>query len=200
MLRRLLLTFLPVALVVLLGGCAQVLSPAALAKVDPGLDFTEVKADPQAHLGQTLLLGGLIVDNRSDADGTTLELLRYFTDRWGRPTGPDEVGGRYLVRSPRFLDPELYRKGLLATLTGTVAGAQSATVHGRDFTYPLFTLDEVYLWRTPDPWSGRPRDRFADPYAPWPYGCDYGWGYPRPYWYGPGPYWYDDGIWLHYDH
>ena len=109
MLRRLLLTFLPVALVVLLGGCAQVLSPAALAKVDPGLDFTEVKADPQAHLGQTLLLGGLIVDNRSDADGTTLELLRYFTDRWGRPTGPDEVGGRYLVRSPRFLDPELYR-------------------------------------------------------------------------------------------
>ena len=173
-------------LVLTTGGCANVLSRTAMEKVDPALDFAQVKADPAAHQGHTLLLAGLIVDNRTDREGTTLELLHYFADRWGAPTGPDEAGGRFLVQSKRFLDPELYRRGLFATLTGTVAGSRTLALQGKDYTYPLFTLDEIHLWRPSQTWYGPPGSGYYPPYGPSPY-----WPY---WWYGPvwgGPYWYD---------
>lgn len=193
--------FLPLLalLTLLAGGCANVLSRAAMAEVDPALDFAQVKADPAAYRGHTLLLGGLIVDNRSGREGTTLEFLRYFTDRWGDPTEPDEAGGRFLVRSDRFLDPELYRRGLFATLTGTVAGSETLALHGRDYRYPLFTLGAIHLWRPPEPWYGWPVGPYYDPFAPWPY--RYGPGWNRPFWGDPDwgypyPHRYGGSLWF----
>lgn len=196
MLRHAVLCAICAALALILGGCANVLSRAALEQVDPGVDYAQVKLDPDAHRGQTLVLGGQIVANRGDREGTTLELIHYFVDHWGRPTGPDENGGRFLVQSQRFLDPELYRRGRLVTLTGTVIGGKTKTLNGRDYRYPVFKLGEIHLFTPPETWYDRPGGRYYNPYAPWPYGYgnDPGWIYP--YWYGPGwdyPYGYGYG-------
>ena len=199
MLQRAVLLPILVFLALFLGGCAHVLSRAALEQVDPGIDYAQVKLDPDAHRGQTLVLGGQIVDNRGDREGTTLELIHYFVDHWGQPTGPDETGGRFLVQSKRFLDPELYRRGRLVTLTGTVTGGKTETLHGRDYRYPVFSLGEIHLWAPPETWYDRSGPNY-NPYAPWPYGYGPGWIYP--YWYGPGwgyPYGYGGGFWFGYD-
>ncbi len=178
------------------GGCSPVLSRSALEKVDRGVDFAQVKADADAHRGSTLLLAGLIVGNHTDQEGTTLELLHYFTDRWGQPSDPDEAGGRFLVRSGRFLDPELYRRGLFVTLTGTVAGEQTKALQGRDYRYPLFTLGEIHLWLPPEPGYNWPGGPYYNPFAPWPYGYGPGWNRP---WYGPGwGYPYGGSFWFPY--
>jgi outer membrane lipoprotein len=172
-----------------LAGCSHVLSSRALDQVDRGLSYTEVRADPEAYRGRTLLLGGMIVDNRSAADGTTLEVLRFFLDSWGRPDRPDEEGGRYLVQSADFLDPELYRKGRLVTLTGTVAGQQVRPLFGRDYRYPVFVPGEIHLWLEPTHADHGPNpyyDRYyGDPWRSY-------WGPPwyGPYWYGPSSFWY----------
>lgn len=163
----------------LLGGCAHVLSKEALLSVDPGADFAQVKVNPDAYKGKTLLLGGLIIDSRLSREGTTLEVLRYSLDRWGEPQAADEAGGRFLARTGRFLDPELYRPGLFVTLTGTVEGVESRPLHDYDYLYPVFRIKEAYLWnrRLPAYPYG-----YYDPFYPW-------WPYP------PYPYFYDDPFW-----
>ena len=168
-------------LLLLLGGCAHVLSKEALYEVDPLLEYEQTKADPALYRGKTLLLGGLIVDNTVSREGTTLEVLRYTLDRYGEPVAVDEEGGRFLVRSERFLDPELYRAGVLITLTGTVMGQETHALKGVDYTYPVFRLGEAHLWNR----------QYREPYYYDPfYGPYYPYYYRYPYWYPYGPFGY----------
>lgn len=158
-------------------GCAHVLPQEALQKVDPLADFARVKENPEAYVGKTLLLGGLIVDVAVDREGSTLEVLRYHLDRWGDPREPDQEGGRFLARTDRFLDPALYQAGRFVTLTGTVTGKETKPLGGAQYTYPVFRIGALYLW-----------DRYDRGYY-YPY-------YRRPYYYrhfypGPFPPYYD---------
>jgi len=167
-------------LLLLFGGCAHVLSPEALREVDPTLSFAEVKANPAACRGKSLVLGGLLIETRADRQGTTLEVLNYTLDRWGEPQAVDEAGGRFLARADRFLDPEIYQPGLFVTLSGTVQGVETRPLRDYAYTYPLFRISELYLWkRLPPvyyPYA------YYDPFFPW-------WPYP------PYPYFYDDPFW-----
>ena len=176
--RSLLAALLP--LLLLSAGCAHVLPREALLAVDPAVDFAQVKANPEAHQGKTLLLGGLIVDSRLSREGTTLEVLRYTLDRWGEPQEVDEAGGRFLARTGRFLDPELYKPGMHLTLTGTVEGAETRPLQGYDYLYPVFRIETAYIWSRRYP-AYYPYDYYS-PYSPW-------WPY-RPY-----PYYYYDPFW-----
>jgi outer membrane lipoprotein len=176
------LLFIVALSLLLLGGCSHVLSRNALLDVDPTVDFAQVKANPDAYKGKTLLLGGLIVDTRLSREGTTLEVLRYTLDRWGEPQTVDEVGGRFLARTGRLLDPELYKAGLFVTLTGTVEGVETRPLQNYDYAYPVFRIVEAYLWN---------QRQWAYPYGY--YDPFYPWGpYPYyPYYYYPYPFWYD---------
>lgn len=164
--------------------CSHVLSEEALHRVDPTLDYGRVKADPNAYLGSTLLLGGMLVDNRIDGGGTTLEVFAYRLDDYGQPLAPDEAAGRFLARTTAFLDPELYRAGALVTLAGTVTGQQRRKLESIDYLYPVFRIDELHLWR-----RGPAVPTYYDPYYPWP---PYPYYYPYPYLYRHpyGPFWH----------
>ena len=70
------LLFAVAPLFLLLGGCSHVLSRDALLTVDPAVDFAQVKANPDAYKGKTLLLGGLIIETRLSREGATLDSSR----------------------------------------------------------------------------------------------------------------------------
>lgn len=172
--------------VLLLTGCGHVLSEEALRTVDPALDLAQVKADPEAFRGSTLLLGGKLIDTRVEEGGTTLEVFSYRLDSYGKPLEADESGGRFLARTSRFLDPELYQSGTLVTLTGTVAGQEVRSLGGVNYTYPVFEVGELHLWQS----IGRDQ-MYYDPFYPWP-PYPYYYHYPQPYLYGypNDPFWY----------
>lgn len=149
--------------------------------------------NPSAHLGETLLLGGLILGVRPEEGGTTLEVLRYSLDRWGEPVAVDEAGRRFLVRTDRALDPVLYDPGRLVTLTATLRGEELRQEGYADYRYPVFALEELYLWETPfrrgikphpnlyapyyqDPDPAERANRYDPGYHPYPY---------TPYWIRP---------------
>lgn len=171
----------------LVSGCTHVLSYEALESVDRNVPFDAVKANPAAHHGQILELGGLIIAVETAREGTTLEIMRYTLDSWGEPRRADEFSGRFLARVERFLDPELYKPGRFVTLTGIVAGQEIREIGGVPYPYPLFTIGEIYLWQYP---VGR-RDAWVHGYFynPYPYYYYDPWWYGRPY-YWSGPYYY----------
>ncbi|MEJ2200095.1 MAG: Slp family lipoprotein [Desulfuromonadaceae bacterium] len=181
--RLLLLAGLMVAL--LFSGCAPVISNEAKLAVDPLLDFSQDKQNPNAYLGKTLLLGGLLVDVRVHREGTELEIIQYTLGRWDRPLDPDPAGGRFLARTERFLDPELFLPGLQVTLTGQVVGEEVRPLRGTDFPYPVFTIGEIHLWQSST--RSNPYPPYYYPTSPWP-------PYYDPFWPGYNPYWYDRSL------
>jgi outer membrane lipoprotein len=172
----------------LLAGCAgHVLPREALQQVDEGIEAAQVLANPEAFVGSTLLLGGPILDIQVGREGTVLELLNYRLDRWGEPLSPARQGGRFLVRSETFLDPEIYRVGNFVTLTGTVLGSEVRALRDTEYRYPVVEAGELHLWSpytryTPDYYGPSP---YWSPYRPWS-----SWGYP---YYFHDPFW--DPFW-----
>ncbi|BCR03091.1 hypothetical protein DESUT3_01600 [Desulfuromonas versatilis] len=159
----------------LLAGWHHVLSEEAFFSVDPGARYSEVRANPQAWLGSTLLLAGVISDYRATSAGTTLEILCYSRDEQDAPQEFDANCGRFLARTSGELDPEAYRKGRRVTLTGLVAGKQ--VFPGGEFGEEVlvFEIGEIYLWPLPEKRRYYPAYPWYDPwYDPF---------YHRPYWH-----------------
>jgi outer membrane lipoprotein len=164
----------------LLSGCGSVLSKEALRSVDYNVDYAQIKADPQAYVGTTIILGGMILDNRINNEGTTLEILKYTLDNQDRPENPDEAMGRFLAKSTRLLDPSIFKSGKLVTMTGTLIGTEVRPLQKASYRYPVFAIQELHLFQN---------TYYYYPYYPYyPYYYDpFYWRYP--YW-GRYPYWW----------
>lgn len=158
--KRKLVFFL--ALMLLVPACGGVLSREALYRVNNELDYAQVKADPQAHEGVVLLLGGKIVENRATQGGSDLEVLRYTLGGRDMPRDPDEVSGRFMAKASRFLDPAIYEKGRLVTLAGALTGTETRSIGERPFVYLVFRIEEIYLW--PEPYRSYP---YEEPFYPY---------------------------------
>ncbi|MBD3314347.1 MAG: hypothetical protein GF344_01055, partial [Chitinivibrionales bacterium] len=97
------------------------------------------------------------------------------------PTSARYTEGRFLAQTTRFLDPELYNKGIVITVAGTVTGAKTLPLGETTYRYPVITIRELEVW------TG---DLYRD--------GDY--YYRRPQWWGPyyGPYYHYPYPYRHY--
>lgn len=146
--KRHLILPLSCLLLLALSGCMHAISKEGRAKVDSDTAFSAIYADPQQHLGERILAGGLILSIKSEESHDTLEVLAFELDCTGEPVDIDDSGERFLARTAQKLD-ERFEPGLLVTLTGTVAGAETVALTGRDYRYPLLLMHEVHLWDEP---------------------------------------------------
>jgi len=89
-----------------------------------------------------------------------------------RPKGRRYSQGRFIAKTPRYLDSEVYKPGRRGTVAGEIIGREIKPLGNTEYTYPMVMVKEVHLWRK--------YRVYANPY---PY-----------YWYGPGSWWpyYDD--------
>lgn len=175
----------------LLAGCTAPLAPEVRQELDPDLDYAMLQAEPQRYLGKSLQLGGSIVNLNTDERGTVLEILRWDLDRRGEPLVLAETGDRFLVRTPERLDDELYSRGRLVTLGGTLVGTVHLEGNHREESVLLFDLLGAHLWDTPFRYGLHPN---PDPGAP-EYLAPTGPGPNQPYdptpWSYPySPFWY----------
>ncbi len=146
-----------------LTGCARVLPETALARVDSTIDFAALQSDPMPYRGKFVLLGGVILGLDTGKNDATVEILNWHLDRRGEPVAQDENGGRFLVRTDRWLDPAVYMPGRLITLVGRVEGVEVRELYGTDYRYPVVRLQENHVWD--QPYDFHPRRR-VNPYAP----------------------------------
>ena len=156
------------------GGCAHTISQTVRQQVDTTLSFAQLRANPEAYTGRMLILGGDILAVRNVEGGTLLEILQKPLDSYERPRLTDQTEGRFMVHCGQYLDPVIYKKGREITVAGRVLGVRKGTIGEVEYTYPLLSCVELYLWPEPV----RPVS-----YTP----------YPRWYWWDP---WYWDYPWF----
>jgi len=166
---------LPVLLLGLfLSGCAHVVSEKSLSLVDARITFEELKRSPDSFIGKYVLLGGTIAGVRNQKKGGELEVLQAPLDSSDEPEVPGYSGGRFLVASPDFLDPLVYKTGRRITVVGEVKGKATRTIDEMEYVYPLVAAVEIHLFEQYEP------DRF------------YYYPYPPPFYYDPfwDPWWH----------
>ena len=148
------------ALIVVLGGCAHVMSEAGLALADRSIPYADIKRNPEALAGKNVLVGGIIAATRSSGDVLQLEVAQLELHVNGVPDESSTSAGRFLVVSGELLDPLFYRPGTLVTVIGEIKGQKVQKLEGADYRYPLVSAKEIRLFRASDPLPGRP----ANPY------------------------------------
>jgi outer membrane lipoprotein len=176
--KKILLTgsiLLPVLLTV---ACA-VVSEQVRSEALSGVSFPALLDGVERYKGQTVVLGGYILETRHTDAGTVMEILQAPLGFGQEPAGRDRSQGRILLHDRRFLDPEVYRKDRLVTVAGKITGVAELNREDLHTRYLVLENRELYLWpELPDPYP------YYDPwyYRPW-------YGYPPPYYYYPSsPY------------
>lgn len=130
----------------LLTGCTSGLSKQARTQVTLKIGFSELISDPDKYIGETLLVGGEIIETRPAKDRSEIMVLQLPLDREARPTSGSRSEGRFLIQSDQFFDPEIYKKGRRLTLVGRMAGKEIRPIGNFDYTYPLLEPVEIKIW------------------------------------------------------
>jgi outer membrane lipoprotein len=162
-----------VLLLALLSGCVTYPIARNLQQQARPLTLSQVVADPDACQGTMVIWGGRIIKTVNDVNGSAIYVLELPLGDDGQPLAYANTSGRFIASTKEFLDPEVYKRGELITVAGTVAGLESEPVQKTKYTYPVVTIKQTHLW---------PVERR--------YYYNYPGGYPDGYWYGYYPDWY----------
>jgi len=181
MVRRATAPGLAVALVLVLG-CQYPISKEY--RVQARLDVTVpmVQAAPDAYDGEIVIWGGKVLETVNRADRTDITVLASPLDFGYEPRPDSYAEGRFIARTARFLDPEVYARGRRVTVAGRAVGTQQEPLGQRLYVYPVVEILQIYLWPQEE------RNYGGYYYGPGRWYGPYGWPY---YWWDPwygGPY------------
>jgi len=163
---------------IVLAGCS-VMSKDVLREADKDVRFESIKQDASAYTGETVIVGGYVLETRNLEAETRLLVLQAPLTMRDEPKSSDLSKGRFSVVYDGFLDPAVYERGRKVSVAGTVSGEETARVNDYTLTIPVLDAREIYLWDKPE-WPGR--YYYYDPYYRWPDPHFYHWRHPRYYW------------------
>jgi len=139
-------------LILLVTGCAPVISQDVLRDVDKDLPFQAVLSNPDHFKGKTILFGGKIIETTPLQGKTRVTILQYPLGFRNKPIADSGSEGRFIVEAPGFLDPVVYSPGRQVTVAGIVGGKEVLSLGEINYTYPIVASRELYLWPIDDPY------------------------------------------------
>lgn len=176
----------------MISGCAYPISKELRQEARKDLTFSMVLQDPTAYIGSIVLWGGRIIETIPQPEGSEIIVLETPLDYEEMPEAAKYSRGRFIAKSSKLLDPEIYKKGKKITLAGEIIGKETRPMGKAQYTYPVVMIKELYLWKKERAYLYPPPYYWYGPYGPypWPYGGWYG-----PYYRHAWPYdedWDDD--------
>lgn len=169
--RYLLLTCL------LLGACSSL--PPAI-KNPPLYDISYAQAIQQIanYKDAPVRWGGVIIDVENEQNFSLVQVLYYPLGSNARPQTDQPNEGRFLIKSPEFLDPAIYTGNTKVTVAGILTGDVERAIGNKVLRLPLVAATTIHLWP----------DYVYDDYYDYYGGFGYGYGY-SPYYRGYPYYW-----------
>lgn len=173
--------------VILLAGCST-LSKEARRGADRKLTIDQVQSSPETYKGRKVIWGGLIIQTENLEEFSQIEVLETELTIEDIPTD-GKSRGRFLIRTPRYIDPDIFRKDKRITVVGTIKGTQAGKIGKMNYAYLVIEPLEMKLFEDPryryrdmpPPWYFSPYGPYY-PYYPWP-GYPYRYPYPYPPYY-----------------
>ncbi len=164
-----------VAICLLLNACSN-LPPAIKNPPLYDISYTQAIQQITGYKYAMVRWGGVIINVENEQDFSLVEVLYYPLDNKGRPQTDQSHEGRFLIKSPEFLDPVVYSKNTEITVAGTLIGDIERTIGNKELRLPLVSATTIHLWPV------YVYDNYYDYYGGFGYDYYYG-GYPY-YWMG----------------
>ena len=166
--NRLTLTIVMLMTALWLQGCT-VISQNMMAEALTDVSFPQLSRDVDTYRGQTVILGGHVIEVRNEAQQTVIVVLQTPLGSGQEPLPPDQSQGRFMLQHDGFLDPEVFAKGRTITAAGKVTGVIREAIDHEAYDYLSLESREIYLWeRIEDLY--RHRSYYRSPvYDPWYY-------------------------------
>jgi len=168
--------------ILLLSACSNL---PRLIEDPPLFDISYRQATPNiAHYKDApVRWGGVVIGVENEQNFSLVQVLYYPLNSYGRPRLDKPNEGRFLIKSPEFLDPAVYIKDTEITVAGTLKGDIERKVGNKTLRLPLISSTVIYLWPAYIPGSYYGYGGFGYGY---PYYGYYGY---YPYYWGGGYYW-----------
>lgn len=166
-------TSLPVfAILFFVMSCSVISKQIRKESIAP-VKFKILVQETDKYLGNTVILGGYILDTQNLVDKSSIKVLQVPLGLGETPKSRDDSEGRFIVSHKGFLDPEIYSKNRRLTVAGKIVGIEVEKID--HFSQPYLKIEsrEIYLWP-------KEEDYLRPYYAPWYYPYPYSW-YPYPY-------------------
>jgi outer membrane lipoprotein len=154
-------TALLIMLIVFFAGSCSVVSQQVRTEAIPPVHFQILLQEADKYIGDTVTLGGYILEIKNFADESIVKVLQAPLGFREEPKSKDHSEGRFIVSKKGFLDPEVYSKDRKITVAGTIVGTVVEKIDGSLYKYLKIESREIYLWpeyryydHTPyyDPW------------------------------------------------
>ena len=137
---------LTLLLITALQGCSYAISPDLVRQADRDVTFKQLQADPDAHAGKIVILGGTIVSVQDRKNETMIEIAQKKLDYWGKPHRTDTIGGHFQVLHKGRLDAMLYAPGRDITVGGEVIGSRDRPAAESSSSFLLLRDRELKIW------------------------------------------------------
>ena len=184
--------FIGLSILIFVSGCSKpyhtTLPQDLRTQINHTLSFPQIKAFPDNHKEQVVMLGGQVLSAKRLSDSTELVILQLPLRRDDAPaTELTHSQGRFIAYQAEFLDPATVPPGTRLTIIGTLSDSVTQDLDETDYTYPTLIVKHLKVWPTYSYNSDRYRQGY--PYwGPYPYAYPF-YGPGRGY-YGPYPYCY----------
>ena len=129
----------------LLAGCAHIISDKSRAMADRSVTFSQLKVNPDSLRGKFVILGGAVTGVLQLKEGVRLEVIQYPLDMEEIPDNSSDSGGRFLVDLPPDVGYSTFKPGMLVTMAGEVAGKMVKPLDKADYTYPVIVVKEIHM-------------------------------------------------------
>jgi len=166
----------------LLMSACSTLPPAIEAPPLYDLSYSQVTRNIAQYKEAPVRWGGVVIDVENEQNFSLVQVLYYPLNSYGRPRLDKANEGRFLIKSPEFLDPAVYTKDTEITVAGTLKGDIERKVGNKTLRLPLISPTAIHLWPAyvPGNYYG---------YGGYGYG-GFGYGYPYYGYYGYYPYYW----------
>jgi outer membrane lipoprotein len=149
-----------------LQGCT-VISRKMMADALTDVPFTQLSQNADTFRGQTVILGGHVIEVRNEARQTIIVVLQTPLGSGQEPLPPDRSEGRFMLQHDGFLDPEVFAKGRTLTAAGEVAGVIRELIDHEPYDYILLASREIHLWERAEDLYRYPYPYRSPLYDPW---------------------------------
>lgn len=143
----------PLALALLLCGCATVKPAFDRLPANSAPPPSEVARDTSAFLEQPVVWGGMLIEVKNFERHSELEILAFPLDEKQRPLFNERDYGRFIAIVPGYAEAADWPLGRYVSLIGRITGDRHGAVRQAEYVYPEVDVDRMHLW---------PRD-FRDP-------------------------------------
>jgi len=119
------------------------------------ISYTQAAQDINKYKNAPVRWGGIIVDVENEQSFTLVQVLTYPLDSDGEPEMDKPHGGRFVFKTPEFLDPAVYTKNSEITVTGTLTGDIERAIGNKVIRMPLVSATTIYQWPIYDEYDNR---------------------------------------------